>query len=41
MSMLNFYTNRAGKKLSKEHKARLEAAKEELRDLFHQERRAA
>jgi uncharacterized protein DUF3175 len=41
MSMLNFYINRAGRKLSKEHKARLEAAKEELRDLFHKERRAA
>jgi len=41
MSMLNFYINRAGKNLSKEDRARLEAAKDELRDLFHRERRAA
>src|SRR5207249_5047801 len=41
MSMLNFYINRAGKGLSKTRRARLEAAKEELRDLYHRERRAA
>src|SRR5437764_13622633 len=41
MSMLNFYINRAGKSLSKTRRARLEAAKDELRDLYHQERRAA
>ena len=41
MSMLNFYINRAGKGLSKTRRARLEAAKEELRDLYHHQRRAA
>src|SRR5687767_2831482 len=41
MSMLNFYINRARKQLSKTRRARLEAAKEELRDLYHRERRAA
>src|SRR5919204_4126074 len=41
MSMLNFYINRAGKSLSKTRRARLEAAKDELRDLYHRERRAA
>ena len=41
MSMLNFYINRAGKSLSKTRRTRLEAAKEELRDLYHRERRAA
>src|SRR5215813_4853591 len=35
MSMLNFYVNRAGKKLSKAQRSRLEAAKTELRNLFH------
>lgn len=34
MSMLNFYINRAGKKLPPEDKARLEAAKNELRTVF-------
>ncbi|HEV8369512.1 MAG TPA: DUF3175 domain-containing protein [Pyrinomonadaceae bacterium] len=34
MSMLSFYMNRAGKKLSKSRLKRLEAAKEELRDLY-------
>src|SRR5437870_5538049 len=34
MSMLNFYINRAGSKLSKTRRARLQAAKEELRDLY-------
>jgi hypothetical protein len=33
MSMLTFYINRAGKQLSKTRRARLEAAKDELRDL--------
>ena len=41
MSMLNFYINRAGKSLSKTRRARLEAAKEELRDLYHHQRQAA
>ena len=41
MSMLNFYINRAGKNLSKTRRARLEAAKDELRELYHRERRAA
>jgi hypothetical protein len=41
MSMLTFYINRAGKNLSKTRRALLEAAKEELRDLYHRERRAA
>jgi hypothetical protein len=34
MSMLNFYINRAGSNLSKERRARLEAAKDELRALY-------
>jgi hypothetical protein len=34
MSMLTFYINRAGKDLPKEQVKRLEAAKDELRDLF-------
>src|SRR5215203_876502 len=34
MSMLTFYINRAGKKLSKSTLKRLEAAKEELHDLY-------
>jgi hypothetical protein len=34
MSMLTFYINRAGKQLSKGRLKRLEAAKEELRDLY-------
>jgi uncharacterized protein DUF3175 len=42
MSMLTFYINRAGKNLSKTRRARLEAAKEELRDLYqHKQSRAA
>ena len=41
MSMLNFYINRAGNNLSKERRNRLEAAKEELRDLYGKQRRAA
>jgi hypothetical protein len=34
MSMLNFYINRAGRKLPKASRARLEAAKDELRRLY-------
>jgi hypothetical protein len=34
MSMLNFYINRAGKKLSAARKKKLEKAKEELREVF-------
>src|SRR5512146_2822276 len=34
MSMLNFYTNRAGKNLPKQQLQRLEAAKDELRALY-------
>ena len=34
MSMLNFYINRAGKKLDPKQKEILEQAKEELRKLF-------
>ena len=41
MSMLNFYINRAGKNLSKAQRNRLESAKDDLRELFHRERRAA
>jgi hypothetical protein len=39
MSMLTFYINRAGKKLSKARLKRLEAAKEELRDLYGRQRK--
>src|SRR5213083_3098904 len=35
MSMLTFYINRAGKDLSAGRKRTLEAAKDELRKLFH------
>ncbi|HWD56827.1 MAG TPA: DUF3175 domain-containing protein [Stellaceae bacterium] len=35
MSMLNFYINRAGKNLSARRKRVLEAAKNQLRRLFH------
>lgn len=35
MSMLSFYINRAGKTLSAAQRKRLEAAKDELRALFH------
>jgi len=34
MSMLNFYINRAGKKLPKSRRRVLERAKDELRDVF-------
>jgi hypothetical protein len=39
MSMLNFYINRAGRNLPAEQRARLEAAKDELRELFGRTRR--
>lgn len=39
MSMLNFYINRAGTQLPKVQRARLEAAKDELRALFDRPRR--
>jgi hypothetical protein len=41
MSMLTFYINRAGKQLPKTQRARLEAAKDELRDLFGKPRRSS
>ncbi len=34
MSMLNFFINRAGKKLPAQRRKRLQAAKDELRDLY-------
>jgi hypothetical protein len=34
MSMLTFYINRAGRQLTRTQRARLEAAKDELRALF-------
>jgi Protein of unknown function (DUF3175) len=39
MSMLNFYINRAGRKLPRARRARLEAAKDELRVLYRRSRR--
>ncbi len=41
MSMLTFYINRAGKKLSRERRAKLEAAKDELRALYGRPRSAS
>jgi len=41
MSMLTFYINRAGTTLSKPRRKRLEAAKEELRDLYGKPRKKA
>ncbi len=41
MSMLNFYINRAGKKLPKTRRAKLEAAKNELRKLYGKKPRPA
>jgi hypothetical protein len=38
MSMLTFYINRAGKKLSKDRLANLEKAKDELRALYEKRR---
>jgi Protein of unknown function (DUF3175) len=40
MSMLNFYINRAGRKLSRTRRDRLEAAKGELRALYRRSRPA-
>jgi hypothetical protein len=40
MSMINFYINRAGNKLSEEQRANLEAAKDELRALYGRERKS-
>ena len=40
MSMLTFYTNRAGKNLTPAQRRRLEAAKVELRKLFDREDRS-
>jgi hypothetical protein len=40
MSMLTFYINRAGRQLSKTQRGRLEAAKDELRDLYGKQRKA-
>jgi hypothetical protein len=41
MSMLNFYINRAGKKLPRGRREILEKAKEELRELYGRPRRPA
>lgn len=41
MSMLNFYINRAGSQLPAEQRARLEAAKDELRALFGRPRQGS
>ena len=41
MSMLTFYINRAGKKLPKSRRNELEAAKQELRELYGKQRKAA
>src|SRR5436190_20176462 len=41
MSMLNFYINRAGRKLPMRQRAVLERAKDELRVAFHRPARAA
>jgi Protein of unknown function (DUF3175) len=38
MSMLNFYVNRAGKKLPQNQRARLQAAKNKLRALYRKPR---
>ncbi len=39
MAMLTFYLNRAGRQLPAEQRARLEAAKDELRALYRRPRR--
>jgi len=41
MSMLTFYINRAGKQLSQSKLKRLQAAKEELRELYSRPRKTA
>lgn len=40
MSMLNFYINRAGKKLAADRRKTLDAAKDELRKLYGRQPRA-
>jgi Protein of unknown function (DUF3175) len=40
MSMLNFYINRAGKNLNASRRAKLDAAKEELRKVFRRAKAA-
>ncbi len=40
MSMLTFYINRAGKKLPKTRRQKLESAKDELRKLYHKPERS-
>lgn len=37
MSMLTFYINRAGRNLPRDQRSRLEAAKAELRALYHRD----
>lgn len=41
MSMLTFYINRAGRQLPRAQRARLEAAKDELRELFGRPRQGS
>lgn len=41
MSMLNFYINRAGRQLRGTQRARLDAAKDELRALFNKPRQSS
>ena len=41
LSMLSFYINRAGRKLPADQRARLEAAKDELRELYGRSRQHA
>jgi hypothetical protein len=41
MSMLTFYINRAGKNLTTARRAKLQAAKDELRRLYHRQQVAA
>ena len=41
MSMLTFYINRAGADLDEKQRERLEAAKDELRDLYGRPKKAA
>jgi hypothetical protein len=41
MSMLTFYINRAGKQLSRSRLKRLQAAKDELRELYGRARKTA
>jgi hypothetical protein len=40
MSMLTFYVNRAGKNLTAAQRRKLDAAKDELRKVFHREKAA-